>query len=70
MHGMTTPICGYCQRPVMGCALYSGGQAYHPECTHGPSGRETYQAPQLTAEIVRQIVREELAHKRLATTEE
>ena len=59
--GMTTPFCGYCRRPVIGGALYSGGQAYHPECTHGPNGPMSYQAPTLTAEMVRQIVREELA---------
>ncbi len=74
MHGMTTPHCGYCGRPVIGPAIYAGGLAYHSECTRGPSAptayQGTYQAPPLTAEIVRQIVREELAHKRLATTED
>ena len=60
MHGMTTPHCGYCGRPVIGSAIYAGGLAYHNECTRGPSAPTTYQAPQLTAEMVRQIVREEL----------
>ena len=61
MHGMTTPQCGYCGRPVIGPAIYAGGLAYHNECTRGPSAQMTYQAPPLTAETVRQIVREELA---------
>jgi hypothetical protein len=59
--GMTTPHCGYCGRPVIGPAIYAGGLAYHSECTRGPGGPQIYQAPPLTAEMVRQIVREELA---------
>lgn len=58
---MTTPICGYCGRPVIGFGEYHGGRAYHPECTHGPDyAKRTYQALPLSAEQVRQIVREEL----------
>jgi hypothetical protein len=61
MHGMTTPHCGYCGRPVIGPAIYAGGLAYHNECTRGPGAQQAYQAQPLTAEMVRQIVREELA---------
>lgn len=75
MHGMTTPHCGYCGWPVIGLAIYAGWPvigpaiyagwlAYHNECTRGPSAPQTYQAPPLTAEMVRQIVREELANMR------
>lgn len=60
--GMTTPICGYCGRPVIGAAIYHGGRAYHPECTRGPRA-QPFQVPTLTAEMVRQIVREELELK-------
>ena len=59
--GMTTPHCGYCGRPVIGAAIYAGGLAYNPECTRGPSAQQTYQLPPLTEEMVRKIVREELA---------
>ena len=71
--GQTTPLCGYCGRPVIGLAVWDAGRAYHAECTHGPGGPLRYapmpQAPgctplrQLTEEDVREIVREELALK-------
>lgn len=57
-----TQLCGYCKRPVIGFASYDSGFAYHPECTHGPDyAKHTYQEPPLSAEQVRQIVREELS---------
>ena len=69
--GQTTPLCGYCGRPVIGLAVWDAGRAYHAECTHGPSGPMRYvpvpQAPgcvplrQLTEEDVRKIIRDELA---------
>lgn len=60
--GMTTPLCGHCGRPVVGGAIYSGGLAYHIECTHGPSGPVSYQQT-FTEERIRQIVQEELRRK-------
>jgi hypothetical protein len=60
--GVTAPLCGYCGRPVIGNALYHGGRAYHPECARSPNAQQ-FQTQPLTAEIVRQIVREELALK-------
>lgn len=50
--------------PVVANGIYHGGLAYHPECTRGPSATPTFApgyAGPLTAEQVRQIVREELA---------
>ena len=62
MYGMTTAICGYCGRPVIGFCVYDGGRKYHPECTHGPDyTKHNFQTPTLSAEQVRQIVREELS---------
>lgn len=67
----TTPLCGYCGRPVIDFAVWHGGVPYHGECTHGPSGPLRYaQMPaqpgctpirQLTEDDVRRIVREEIA---------
>lgn len=62
--GITTPLCGHCGRPAVANGIYHGGLAYHPECTRGPSAAPTFApgyAGPLTAEQVRQIVREELA---------
>ena len=67
----TTPLCGYCGRPVIDYAVWHAGVPYHGECTHGPSGPLRY-APmpvqpgctplrQLTEDDVRRIVREEIA---------
>ena len=60
---ITTPLCGYCGRPVIAAApaVYNGGRAYHAECTRGPVYQQQFQAPPLTEETVRQIVREDLA---------
>lgn len=83
MNSGTTPICGYCGRPIVMTAMWSGGTPYHYECTRGPSASPTY-APMppakegckpvtmLTEKDVRRIVREELGHndpgKQPATT--
>lgn len=72
MSSGTTPLCGYCGRPVIGMAVWGAGRAYHAECTRGPNWHQTY-APtplphgqarvlqQLTEDDVRRIVREEIA---------
>lgn len=60
----TTPLCGYCGRPIIGFVRWAGMVAYHPECTR-PGAYQyhqhgTFQPLPLTADEVRQIVREEL----------
>ena len=68
----TTPLCGYCGRPVIGMAVWDAGRAYHAECTRGPSWHQTYASipsphgqaralRQLSEDDVRRIVREEMA---------
>lgn len=53
----TTPICGYCGRPVIGFGAYNGGRAYHPECTHGPDyGKYIYQMPPLYVKRIENAV--------------
>ena len=60
--GKTMPLCGYCGRPAIGFVIYHFGIAYHEECIRSPDyGKQAYQIPPLSAEQVRQIVREELA---------
>lgn len=58
----TAALCQYCGRPIGGVATWLGGMPYHPECTHGPGYPTHYQAPTLSVDDVRRIVREELAH--------
>lgn len=58
--GGTTPICGYCGRPVLAHSVFSGGAFFHLECTQSPN-QTTYQPIPPTEDRIRQIIREELA---------
>ena len=67
----TTPLCGYCGRPVIDFAVWHAGVPYHGECTRGPREQLRYvpmpaqpgctPLRQLTEDDVRRIVREEIA---------
>lgn len=61
----TTPLCSSCGRPIAGSAVWVGVGIYHPECCHPPGySSPTFQPPPLTADQVRQIIREELERAR------
>ena len=38
----TTPLCGYCGKPVLMQPVWHGGNVYHHECTRGPGAPLTY----------------------------
>lgn len=57
----TVSICAHCGRPIVSDILWAGGAVYHRECTQPPGPRSNvFQPLPLTADEVRQIVREEL----------
>lgn len=58
------PRCAHCGRPIIEAAVISFGEAFHRECTHGPSYPSPFTmattAPGLTETDIRRVVREEL----------
>ena len=57
----TQRLCDHCRRPMLSYVMNASG-TYHPECVQSPYHAPA--APSLTAEQVRQIVREELARQK------